>query len=87
MSKRSTTLPFIHENYISEVKVLCSDTQDVYMRKFKDFMEKDLKIKISWVPLKEKVNFNEGKYLLLVDVRTRVPEDVEFTLNLYNPQG
>ena len=73
--------------YIVEVKVLCLDTNEVYTRQFKDFMEKDLKIKISWVPHEEKLNFSEGKYLLLVDVRTRVPEDVESTLDHYKLQG
>lgn len=73
--------------YIVEVKVLCLDTKEVYTRQFTDFMEKDLKRKISWVPHDGKEIFTEGKYLLLVDVRTRVPEDVEFTLNRYGHQG
>lgn len=67
--------------------MLCLDTDEFYMREFEDFMKLNLNSKISWIPHEEQVNLNEGKYLLLVDVRTRIPEDVEFTLNRYGHQG
>lgn len=67
--------------------MLCLHTDVVYTRHFERFMKTNLNSKISWIPHDEKENLNEGKYLLLIDVKTRVPEDVESTLNRYKHQG
>lgn len=70
------------------MKVLCVDTNEPYNKRFESFMkQKSLHCNITWVPLEEHINFSNQKYLLLVAVKTRIPEDVEATLNYYKHQG
>lgn len=41
---------------------------------------------IRWVPHEENLNIEE-KYLLLVDIQTRIPDDVECSLEEYKNKG
>lgn len=71
---------------VDEVKVLCLHTNEPYNKLFENFM-KSLHCKIRWVLPEEHINYSNQKYLLLVAVETRIPEDVQATLNYYKHQG
>ena len=65
---------------------MCEDTRPCaseYKKVFQTFIEKR---NIRWVPCEEKLNMTE-KYLLLVDIQTRIPEDVQFSLNRFKLKG
>ena len=49
-------------------------------------MEKH-KCNIVWVPHRQNIVLGNEKYLLLVDVKTRIPEDAGFTLDKFEYQG
>lgn len=72
-------------NYNS-VEVLCEDCNLDYKNAFEFFIEKELHRKIKWVNPKEELSFNR-KYLLLCNIQTRIPEDVEFTLRYFGIKG
>lgn len=72
---------------VGEVKVLCEDTNELYNEHFEKFMKTKLSHTISWIPPEENISFANEKYILLVNVRTRVPDEVEHTLNYYKQQG
>ena len=68
--------------------MLCVDTNAPYNKQFESFMKQNsLRCKISWVQPEDHVNFENQKFLLLIAVKTRIPEDVEASLNYYNLQG
>ena len=62
---------------------MCEDTD---AREYKSFFETFIDVDIHWVPHEDDLNLAE-KYLLLVDIQSRIPDDVEFSLSHFKRQG
>lgn len=60
---------------------------DDYQHHFESFMQTKLGSNIYWVPHGRNINFANQKYLLLIDVKTRIPEEIADTLDCYTNQG
>lgn len=72
---------------VGEIKVLCVDTDQLYNKHFEKVMRTKLSYYISWIANDENISFANEKYMLLVNVRTRIPDDVAETLHYYKHQG
>lgn len=72
----------INLNYIS-VLVLCTENTAGYKDAFKKFAQKKIGLNIQWLSRQEE----DGKYLLLCNVITRIPEDVKWVLNQLDLDG
>lgn len=63
--------------------VLCVENTAGYKDAFKKFAPKKIGLNIQWLSRQEK----SGKYLLLCNIITRIPEDVEWVLNQLDLNG
>lgn len=65
--------------------VLCLEGTAHYKNAFKSFAENEMIYEVIWV--NQKTWTQSGAYLLLVDVCTRIPEDVHYVINSLNLDG
>lgn len=63
--------------------VLCADKTANYKDAFKTFAHKKLDLNIQWCNSQEEC----GKYLLLCNVITRIPEDIDWVLKELDLDG
>lgn len=76
--------------YIS-VNVLCADSDDTeddvaYKKCFERFIRQDLSYTIKWISKKSELNAKE-RFLFLLDVKTRIPEDFQRALERLDLTG
>lgn len=57
--------------------VLCADGRAYYKYIFEKFVKRKLNINILWLDRQEQ----SGRYIMLCDVLTRIPEDIQWALN------
>lgn len=62
------------------VMVLCADGTACYKYIFEKFLKKKLNINTLWLDRQEQ----SGKYIMLCNVLTRIPEDIQWVLNRLN---
>lgn len=67
--------------------MLCADNKADYVDHFKAFIKRKFNRNVDVLDHGKKLDFTKEMYLLVANVRTRIPEDVQMILNFYNQQG
>ena len=61
--------------------MLCEDNAAEYAKCFEYYIKREFNRNVEWFSPRANVDdIAEGKYLLIFDVKTRIPEDYKFSL-------
>lgn len=63
--------------------VLCADGTGWYKNVFEKFAKKKLNLNVQWLNRQEQ----SGKYLMVFNVLTRIPEDIQWVLSKLDLEG
>lgn len=65
---------------------MCTDTDAEFAKCFESFIEREIPCNIEWIP-HGTILTEENKYLLLVEVKSRIPEDSQLVLSNFQTNG
>lgn len=85
---------YVFRIFLFSVEVLCADRKAHYKNCFERFIMEESNCKVEWIGKKQVENIGKkpqksakDKFILLINVKRRIPETIDYDLNVLGFEG